>query len=311
MNTLREAVADYLTLRRNLGFKLRDYGNYLLDFVTFLEQRSATHISTSLALEWAQQTRSTRTTHWAQRMTMVRGFARYRRATDERTEIPPTQLFPFKRADYRARPYLYTESEILQLLESALCVPRTSNFKRQAYYCLFGLLAVSGMRISEALDLKVENVDLNAGVLTVKGKFERSRLIPLHASTLKVLASYMSVRNKYFGEQAADHVFISRQGTRLMGTQVRLVFHRLCRQAGLPRQDSKSRPRIHDLRHTFAVKTLLHWYHSGVDVEAHMPVLSTFLGHVNTKDTYWYLSSCPELMGEAVKRLENFWEVKS
>jgi len=181
---------------------------------------------------------------------------------------------------------------------------------RQAYYCLFGLLAVSGMRISEALDLKVGDVDLNAGVLTVKGKFQKSRLIPLHASTLKVLSSYMSVRNKYFGEQAADHVFISRRGTRLMGTQVRLVFHRLCRHAGLPRQDSESHPRIHDLRHTFAVKTLLHWYHSGVDVEARMPVLSTFLGHVNTKDTYWYLSTCPELMGEAVKRLENFWEVK-
>src|SRR5579885_2882259 len=133
MNTLREAVEDYLAMRRNLGFKLRDYGSCLLDFVTFLEQRGATHISTKFALEWAQQTRSTRTTHWAKRMTMVRGFARYRRATDERTEITPTQLFPFKRADFRARPYLYTENEICYLLEAALSIPRTSNFKRQAY----------------------------------------------------------------------------------------------------------------------------------------------------------------------------------
>jgi len=310
MNTLREAVKDYLAMRRNLGFKLRYAGTALLGFVSFLEQQGASHISTRLALEWAQKPDSASPAHWARRLSVVRGFARYRMASDERTEIPSNALLPYR--PKRARPYLYTDNETSQLLEAALNLPRTTHFKRRTYYCLLGLLAVSGMRIGEVLGLKIANVDLSAGVLTIEdGKFGKSRLVPLHDSTLKVLAEYMSHRSQFLNGQPADHFFVSNLRNRLDGGQIRRMFYTLSRRVGLRGQNSSSGPRLHDFRHVFAIKTLLRWYQGGENVEARLPVLSTFLGHVHVADTYWYLTACPELMGEAVKCLENWWEVKS
>jgi integrase len=310
MNSLREAVADYLAMRRSLGFKLRDAGRGLLDFVSFMEQQGACYITTSLALEWAQLPSSVQPLVWAQRLSFVRGFARYRSATDSHTEIPAWGLLPHYPS--RARPYIYADQEVEQLLEAAINLPSGYGLRRWTYYCLLGLLAVSGLRISEAIGLKLEDVDLSEGVVTVCGtKFGKSRLVPLHASTQQVLSDYKLRRERLLVGRPATYFFISRRGTRLDGARVRHTFYKLSRQIGLRGPDSRNGPRLHDFRHRFAVQTLLQWYRSGENVESRLPVLYTYLGHVHVSDTYWYLTICPELMGLAVKLLEQRWEVKS
>jgi integrase/recombinase XerD len=310
MKTLRAAVADYVEMRRGLGFKLREVDKGLVDFVSFLEERGADYITTSLALEWAQRPSSVQPAEWARRLRFVRGFARYQSATDSRTEIPPANLLPYRPG--RARPYLYTDQEIEQLLNAALYLPPADGLRRWIYHALLGLLAVSGLRLSEAIGLKLEDVDLSEGILTVRGaKFGKSRLVPLHASTRQILADYKLRRADFLAGRPASHFFISLRGNHLDPGEVHRTFYRLSRQIGLRDPDSSSGPRLHDFRHRFAVETLLRWYRAGEDVERRLPVLSTYLGHVHLSDTYWYLTACPELMGLAVKRLEHRWEVQS
>ena len=310
MNTLREALEDYLIMRRGLGFKLRCDGQRLLDFVSFLEERGATYITTALALEWAQQPSSAQPVTWKQRLSYVRGFARYRSATDSQTEIPSSKLLPGR--PERAQPYLYNDQEIQRLLEAALKLPPADGLRRWIYHALLGLLAVSGLRISEAIGLKLEDVDLSEGLLTVRGaKLGKSRLVPLHASTRQVLADYKSRRDDFLAGRPASYFFISQRGNHLDTGDVHRTFYLLSRQIGLRDPDSSSGPRLHDFRHRFAVETLLQWYRAGEDVERRLPVLSTYLGHVHVSDTYWYLTACPELMGLAVKRLERRWEEQS
>jgi len=311
VNTLREAVEDYLAMRRSLGFKLYDAGKGLLNFVSFLEQQAASYVTTSLALKWAQQPSSAQPAEWARRLSYVRGFSRHRSATDSRTEIPPWGLLPHQ--PKRARPYLYKDEEIRHLLDAALSLSPAGSLRPWTYHCLFGLLAVSGLRISEAIGLKTEDVDLSEGVLTVRGaKFGKSRLVPLHASSKKVLSDYKCHRDRSLAGRPASSFFVSHQrGSRLDGGDVRRTFYQLSRQIGLRGPASSHGPRLHDFRHRFAVETLLQWYRSGEDVECRLPVLSTYLGHVHVADTYWYLTACPELMGQALGRLEQRWEVQS
>src|SRR5487761_2346584 len=187
MNSIREAVQEYLVMRRGLGFKLHYAGKTLLEFVSYLENQGAPCITTKLALTWAQQATSAQPAEWARRLSCVRGFARHRSATDQRTEIPPWGLLPYR--PRRANPYLYTDEEIKRLLEAALNLLPTGGLRPWTYYCLLGLLSVTGLRISEALNLKMEDVDLNDAVLTIQGaKFGKSHLVPLHITTKEVLA---------------------------------------------------------------------------------------------------------------------------
>jgi integrase/recombinase XerD len=311
VNTLREAVEDYLAMRRSLGFKLHDAGKGLLNFVSFLEQQASSFVSTSLALKWAQQPSSAQPAEWARRLSYVRGFSQYRSATDSRTEIPPWSLLPHR--PKRAKPYLYKGEEIRHLLEAAFSLSPAGSLRPWTYHCLFGLLAVSGLRISEAIGLKTEDVDLSEGILTVRGtKFGKSRLVPLHASSQKVLFDYKRHRDRSLAGRLASSFFVSHQrGSRLDGGDVRRTFYHLSRQIGLRGAASSHGPRLHDFRHRFAVETLLQWYRSGEDVECRLPLLSTYLGHVHVTDTYWYLTACPELMGQALGRLEQRWEVQS
>ena len=240
----------------------------------------------------------------------MRGFARYRSATDSRTEIPPWGLLPHR--PERARPYLYTDTEIQQLLEAALHLAPAGGLRAWTYHVLLGLLAVTGIRISEALGLTLEDVDVQAGVLTVRGtKFGKSRLVPLHASTQQVLAAYTLRRGDCLAGRHAVSFFVSRRGTRLDGATVRRTFYTLSRQIGLRGPSAHHGPRLHDFRHRFAVQTLVQWYRAGEEVGPRLPILSTYLGHVQVSDTYWYLTACPELMGLAVQRLEQRWEVRS
>jgi len=311
MNTLREAVKEYLTLRRSLGFKLHETGKLLPAFVRFLEGHRTTYITTRLALAWAQQPSTVQPAEWAHRLSVVRTFARHRSATDPRTQIPPPGLLPFQ--PKRARPYLYSEEEIRRLLHAALKMPyrlERGKLRPRVYYCLFGLLYVSGLRLGEARNLELQDVDLKAGVLTIRGaKFGKTRLVPLHASTCAVLADYLARRQRHWaGRVVSSYLFVSSWGNRLDGGEIHRTFYALSRQIGLRGPFDSHGPRLHDMRHRFATNTLLQWYRSGQDPERRLPLLSAYLGHVHVSDTFWYLSACPELMREAMSRLERCWE---
>ncbi len=308
MNPLAQALEDYLALRRSLGFKLRDAGKYLLKFVTFLEDRGAAHITIPLALEWAQQDVSAQLSTCAQRLGYVRSFARHCSASDPQTEIPPRELLPYR--PHRARPYLYSDEEIERLLRGAQDLQPVDGLRPWTFYCLLGLLSVAGLRIGEAIRLQLEDVDLQAGLLTIRGtKFGKSRLVPIPPSTQAVLTQYQARRERFAAEHpASSYFFITRRGNHLDIGEIHRTFYKRSRQTGLRGETASQGPRLHDFRHRFAVQTLLQWYRSGADVERRLPVLSTYLGHVHVADTYGYLSVCPELMGQAVARLEHRWE---
>ena len=249
--------------------------------------------------------------YWASRLSYVRGFARHRSATDPRTQIPPQGLLPFQ--PKRARPYLYSDDEIRRLLRAALEMPcryERGKLLPWVYYCLFGLLSVSGLRLAEARNLELQDVDLKAAVLTVRNtKFGKNRLVPLHASTCKVLADYIDRRARDWAQRpVSSYLFVSSWGNRLDGGQIHRAFYALSRQIGLRADCDNHGPRLHDMRHRFATNTLVNGYRSDQDPERLLPVLSAYLGHVHVEDTQWYLNGCPELMGEAMRRLERLWE---
>jgi integrase/recombinase XerD len=307
MNTLRQAVREYLAMRRSLGFKLCKCGPRLCDFVTFMEQRRASYITLALALAWAKQPADAHPDTWAQRLSYVRIFARHRSATDPRTQVPPAGLLPFR--PKRARPYLYSDREIRDLLRAALML-RHHRLRGWTFYCFLGLLSVTGLRVGEAQNLQLQDVDLIARVLTIRGaKFGKDRLVPLHPSTCRVLARYIARRQRMWATRSAStNLFLSTWGNRLDGGDIRRTFYTLSRQVGLRGPCDRHGPRLHDMRHRFASRTLLRWYRTGEDPERRLPTLSAYLGHVHWSDTYWYLSAMPELMGEAMSRLEQRWE---
>lgn len=311
MTTLRQAAREYLRMRRSLGFTLREAGKGLLDFVTFMQQRQAPYITQALALAWAQQPSNVQPAHWARRLSFVRGFAQFRSATDSRTQIPALGLLPFR--PQRAQPYLYSEVDIRRLLRAALDMPcrfERGELRPWVYYCLLGLLSVSGLRLGEARNLELDDVDLEAAVLTIRGaKFGKTRLVPLHASTCAVLAQYIRRRARHWGQRPiSSYLFVSSQGHRLDSGDIHRTFYALCRQIGLRGATASHGPRLHDLRHRFATHTLVRWYRSQQDPERKLPLLSAYLGHVHVADTQWYLSGSPELMRQAMRRLEGRWE---
>ena len=311
MTPLCAAVHEYLTLRRSLGFKLHDAGRLLVAFATFMEQQRATSITTPLALAWAQQPTAVQPAEWARRLSVVRGFARHHRATDPHTDIPSLGLLPFRPT--RARPYLYSDAEIRDLLHAARglsCRYASGRLRPWVYYSLFGLLSVSGLRLGEARNLEVLDVDLRAAVLTIRGaKFGKTRLVPLHPSACQVLADYIRRRQQHWASRpVSSYLFVSSRGHRLDNADIHRTFYALSRQIGVRGHADTHGPRIHDLRHRFASKVLWRWYRTGEDPERRLPVLSAYLGHVHVSDTYWYLSAWPELMREARRRLERHWE---
>jgi integrase/recombinase XerD len=309
MKPLREAIEDYIGLRRSLGFKLREPARELRKFASFMEQKGATHVTTALALEWATQLTNALPAAAAKRLSYVRGFARHWSATDSRTEVPPDELLPFQTK--RARPYLYSEEEVHRLLTGCNELTPKEGLTRKTYYCLVGLLAVTGLRISEAVNLDRLDVDFAEAVLTVrKTKFGKTRLVPLHASTVAVLADYGKARDKLLPKPSSSRFFLNDYGRHLQTPTVQAKFAELSRRVGLRAPGDRRGPRLHDFRHRFAVNTLIRWYRQEQDVDRLLPVLSTYLGHVRVSDTYWYLSVEPELMGAAMRRLERRWGVQ-
>ena len=309
MKTLRDAVQDYLQMRRGLGFKLRVEERLLKCFAHFMEQQNASHTTTKLALKWAMQSAHVLPSTWCARLTTVRGFARYYAGIDPRTEVPPMGLVSYRKP--RAKPYLYSEDEIRRLMAAAKALTPSNGLRGSTYCCLFGLLTVTGMRISEALALTRNDVDLQNGLLTIRGaKFGKSRLIPLHASSRRALARYAQRRDACLKQPSAANFLLCDHGKPPEASNVHRVFYQLSRQTGLRGPSDRSGPRLHDFRHRCATEILLQWYRAGVDVERRLPVLSTYLGHVNVRDTFWYLSGCSELMEQAARRLEKHWEVR-
>ncbi|MCI0541404.1 MAG: tyrosine-type recombinase/integrase [Verrucomicrobiales bacterium] len=319
MKSLRKSVRDYLQLRRGLGFKLNVAEVRLGQFLEFLKAKKSSRITTKLALQFATQA-----PHWtpgtqAGRLAVVRGFARYHRVHDPATEVP---LLGLLSSAYRpAPPYLYSETEIMRLLEAAKAYPawlrfpgpRWRHFQAWTFYCIFGLLAVSGMRIGEVLNLLNSDINWSEGLLTIRhAKLSKSRLVPLHASTLKALKTFVRHRDCFFSElrprPEVSHFFVSSRGTRLYYTHVYKVFLIISRRIGLRAAHARRGPRLHHLRHRFAIETLLRWYRAGEKVERLLPVLSTYLGHSSVTNTYWYLRCTPELMAAASNLLERRWK---
>jgi site-specific recombinase XerD len=304
MSDLNTALQEYLTIRRHLGFKLRKEGSLLLKFVRFLQEEGASSITRDLALRWAMQPADAHPSWWAIRLRMVRLFAQYQSAADPRTEVPPQGLLPHKY--HRKAPHIYSDEEIKQLTEAAKELPSKNGLRPHTYSTLFGLLAVTGMRMNECISLQRKDVDLTQGILTiVQAKFGKSRLLPLHRSTHRVLQQYECRRNQICPNPQDPNFFLSDSGSRLTDCTVRYTFIKISRQIGLRGPLDNHGPRVHDYRHAFAVRTLLNWYRNGVDVEREMPKLATYLGHTHVDDTYWYLSAIPELMHLAMKRMEN------
>ncbi len=302
MSPLHQKVADYLAVRRALGYKLVDHGRLLPDFVDYLEASGASTVTVEAALAWATRPQSAQPYRWKQRLSVVRGFARYLQALDPATQVPPSDLLAYRRR--RPTPYLFSEDEVTGLLAAAGALDHP--LRAATHRTLFGLLAATGMRIGEALCLDRADVDLDAGQLDIrKTKFNKSRQLPLHASTVAALDGYTRDRDRLFPRSVQPSLFINVRGTRLADRRVRTVFTDLADQIGLEPRAGSSRPRVHDLRHSFAVATLLEWYRSGVDVAARMPLLSAYLGHTSPASTYWYLQAAPELLVLAAGRLES------
>jgi integrase len=307
MSAMRDALRDYLATRRALGFKLVGDGTGLSSFVAFLDEAQAEYISTALALAWAQAPTSVPPARWARRLEYVRGFARYCAAIDPRTELIPVGLLPF---EYQRRaPYIYSDKDIEALLLAALALPAKDGLANHTYHCLLGLLSVTGLRISEALNLTLDDVDLVEGILTVRSsKFGKSRMVPLHPSTVTALTDYRERRARFLANRLIPYWFVNRLGKQVRCDAVDGMFRRLANRLGLVGKKGQRHPRLHDLRHRFAITTLIRWYGDGQDVERRLPVLSAYLGHVEVRNTYWYLSACPELLAAAKDRLERHWE---
>lgn len=303
MSPLLKAVEDYLSLRRRLGYRLKDPGTHLHDFVSFLARHRASHVTTDLALRWAMQPTHAQPAHWAGRLRSVRLFALHHSASDPRTEIPPLGLLPYRAR--RKQPHIYSDTEIRRLMAATGNLHSETGLRPWTYSTLLGLLAVTGLRISEALGLNRDDVDLRQGVLTIRStKFNKTRLVPVHATTRDALHDYARRRDRTYPRPKTPSFFVSEWATRLEHSCVSRTFYKLSRWVGLRGPTDHHGPRLHDFRHRFVIRTVLRWYREGVEVDPRMPVLSTYVGHRHVSDTYWYLSSVPELLRLAAARLD-------
>jgi integrase len=299
VSPLQDQLGDYLRIRRALGYKLVRAEKLLAQFIAFLEARGERVITIENTLAWV--TLPGGSDSWrVHRLSTVRGFAAYLHALDDAHQVPPPDLCPNRPA--RATPYPYSEQQIAALMAATVIL--RGRLRQATYRTLIGLLAVTGMRVGEAIRLDRDDVDLANGVLTIRDtKFGKSRELPVHRSTVEAVRDYARVRDRLCAEPATRAVLVSQAGTRLLYCAVHATFKQLRDHAGLMPRSATCRPRIHDLRHRFAVQTLLDWYHTGVDVQPLMPLLSTYLGHTQPSDSYWYLTAAPELLELAADRL--------
>lgn len=298
MTELARHVDDYLRMRRALGFKLVREGQVLPQLIAHVEAAGATSLTTELIIAWARLPQGVQPVTWRHRLSQARGFAAYLKTIDPATEIPPPDVFPGQ--GRRPTPHVWATDDISRLLAAAEQLD--PPLRAASVATLLGLLAATGLRIGEALALHRDDVDLNDGLLTIRHpKFDRTRLVPLHPTTTQALQRYSVQRDQLCPEAESITFFITHRGAAIRASMINRTFNRLTTTLGL-RTDTL-RPRIHDLRHTFAVRTLISWHHEGIEVADRIGVLADYLGHVNPAGTYWYLTATPELMALAAQRL--------
>lgn len=301
MSALGEHAQHYLRARRALGVKLERHGRLLPQLVAYLEAAGASTVTRELAISWARLPVGAHPRHWAVRLSIARGFAAYLQTIDPETEIPPAGVFAVRYQ--RPTPYLWSDEDISRLLEATRALHQP--LKAASYETLFGLLAVTGMRLGEAIALEPDDVDLDNGVITIRAhtaKLERARMVPLHPTTVQALEHYAKTRARLCPTPRSSTFFLSSIGTSLERSEVAKTLRKLTTALGL-RTDAVH-PTAHHLRHSFAVSTLIGWQRSGVHIDEQIAVLSTFLGHVSPAETYWYLTATPELMDSACQRLQ-------
>jgi integrase len=300
VSPLRDAVGDYLRLRRSLGYRLDRHELLLGDFVAFMERTDADTITSELAVRWASLPKDAQPYWWARRLGVVRAFARYVATIDPTTEVPPSDLLPAR--GQRVAPYIYSSEEIRALMDAAGMLQ--PEVRAQTHRTLIGLLATTGLRLGEALRLDRQDVDLDNRVLWVRGKAGKQREVPLHATTTRALGEYAHLRDRHWPAPNSPAFFPGSTGERLSKHAVHRAFPKLIGQVGLEGAGQRDRPRPHDLRHAYAVHTLLDWYRDGEDIDRKLPLLSTMLGHAKPEHTYWYLQAVPELTALVAARLD-------
>lgn len=305
-STLEGEVKAYLKHRRSLGFGLVLNEVVLRDFVRFAATDAHRGpLKTEFMLRWATRNTEHSSAYQAERLSIVRGFARHLAARDGKSEVPEQRLLASRCR--RGQPHVYSEQQLRQLIASAAAFPSTDPFRAISYATLFGLLASTGMRVSEPLALRCDDVDLDHGVLRVlETKFRKSRLVPLHPTVIAALQRYAVERNRDPRRRSSNWFFLGRGDDRLCKRSVHYAFRRICSLLGWRGNGDRPLPRIHDLRHGFAIRRLLTWYREGVDVEHAIASLSTYLGHAKVTDTYWYVTGTRELLSTAGIRFERF-----
>jgi integrase len=297
---------EYLTYRRNLGFRLEKREPLLLQFAEYVDRTDHRGpLTIALAVRWARLPAKASPMYWSIRLDVVRGFAKYLAIFNPDTEIPPYGLLG--PAYCRVTPHIYSEAEITSLMAAARRLSPCHGLRPHTYATLFGLLACTGLRVSEALHLIQSDVAWEQNLLTIRAtKFRKSRLVPLHPTTTRALLTYAQSRDRFHPIRKTEGFFVARHGTPLSATVVRRTFAQLRDQLSWSARSGNRVPRIHDLRHTFACRRLLQWYKQGVAVDQIIDALSTYLGHADVKSTYWYLTGVPELLELAVARFEAF-----
>ncbi|MFT5701738.1 MAG: integrase [Desulforhopalus sp.] len=304
-SSMQERVNSYLQARRSVGYILHIEGAQLLRFASFADQRGHQGcITIDLAVAWANNSQKSQQIGRARRLEVVRSLAKYCVIFESETEVPPPHLLG--PAHRRVTPHIYNEREIIRLLDTASNLQPKQGLRPATMHYLLGLLASTGLRISEALRLKRNDVDLHQGVLEVrKTKFRKSRYVPLHQSACKELSKYASFRDQRLPVVQDVSFFLLDNGRSFEYRQAHYAFHCIKVQLGWNASSNGRNPRLYDLRHTFACRRLLAWYKDGLDIDLMMPVLSTYLGHAKVSDTYWYLTGIPELMAIAAARFEH------
>lgn len=297
---LRTLIGDYLAMRRALGFKLEGTGRLLFAFADYLDCCGAQAVTVEHALRFATASAACSARSQALRLSGIRLFSRWAQLLDPTIEVPPPRLLPARPT--RPAPFLYTDAQLGALLDAA--DELRPQFRAITFRTLLSLQAATGVRTGEAVDLDVSDFDREQGTLTVTGKYGKTRLLPLHPTVVEALTRYLDTRRQLLPAAHCPALLINTRGTRLSRGSIHPTFRALTERAGLTAASSASRPRAHDLRHTFAVNTMLDAYRSGTDPAATLPLLATWLGHAEPRDTYWYLTGTAELMAAATARLE-------
>ena len=310
--SLQQRVDDYLAERRRLGFHLRSRDTFLAGFACFVaSRRHRGPLTVELMTDWVRQGKCGRGSPgtWARRLAKLRHFIRYLKQFEPDTEVPDELIFGPEPG--RVAPHIYREEEIVKLLAAARSLGPLGSVRPATFETLFGLMASTGLRVSEAIHLRDADVDLKHGMLTVRQtKFAKSRQLPLHQSTVAALARYRRQRARHVSTTADSPFLISSRGQRLgqpLGErQAHRVFTTLRDSLGWINRGAHDAPRLHDLRHTFAVRRMMLWHADGTDIDQMMLALSTYMGHAEISYTYWYLTAVPELMALAGGKFEHF-----